>query len=70
MSQWANWYGKLEIWVRILAKAQMFSLKIIIFHRVGLEHTLYFFFNLMNLVENRIQCGRLIIRAGMNLWVP
>ena len=33
MSQWPKWlsrqYGKLEIWVRILAKAQIFSLKII-----------------------------------------
>ena len=35
VSQWANWlirqYGELEIWVRIPAKAQNFSLKIIIY---------------------------------------
>ena len=34
VSQWSNWlsrqYGKLEIWVRIPAKAHIFSLKIII----------------------------------------
>ena len=35
VSQWANWlsrqYGELEIWVRIPAKAQIFSLEIIIY---------------------------------------
>ena len=33
VSQWANWlsrqYGELEIWVRIPARAQILSLKII-----------------------------------------
>ena len=41
VSQWANWlsrqYGELEIWVRIPAKAQILSLKIIIYNQGNLE---------------------------------